>query len=79
MKLDPKQDFALLSDDELLAQTDKGSTPISRTVELRVALPVAACRVSVAGADCEIARCSQRYQPGPPLGSGSASDSPAHV
>ena len=56
-----------------------GSTPISRTVELRVVPPVAACPVSAADADYDTARCSQRYQPGPRLGSGSVVDSPAHV
>jgi hypothetical protein len=56
-----------------------GSTPFSRTVELRVALPVAACRVSVSDVDCEIAQCSQRYQLWLRLVSGSAGDSPVRV
>jgi NAD(P) transhydrogenase len=58
---------------------DRGSTPISRTVALRVVLPVAAVPVSSAVSDCDAARCSQRYPPGPRLGFGSVVDSPAHV
>ena len=56
-----------------------GSTPISRTVELRVVPPVAACRVSVAVSDCGTAQCSQRYQPGLRLVSDSGGDSPVLV
>ena len=32
-------------------------------VELRVVVPVAACRVFVSDADCDTARYSQRYRP----------------
>jgi hypothetical protein len=58
-------------------QLDRGSTPISRTVELRVVPAVVACRVSAAGADYDTARCSQRYRPGPRLSSGQTADSPS--
>ena len=57
----------------------EGSTPLSRTVELRVVPPVAACRVSVAVSDCGTAQCSQRYQPWLRLVSDSAGDSPVLV
>lgn len=55
--------------------TKTGSTPFSRTVELRVSLSVAAIRVSAAAVDCDSARCSRRYQPGLRLGSGTVAGS----
>jgi len=61
--------------DEALASVTRGSTPLSRTVELRVVPFVAAYPVSAAVADCDTARCSQKYQPWPRRGSGSADDS----
>jgi hypothetical protein len=52
-----------------------GSTPFSRTVELRVAPPAAAVPVSAADADCDSVQCRQRYPLGPPLSCGSVAGS----
>jgi len=57
----------------------EGSTPFSRTVELRVVPPVAAVRASGAVGDCDSARYSQRYPLSPRLLSGSGVDSPVLV
>ena len=65
---------------ELLGcMVDTGSTPISRTVELRVAPSVAAVPVSVAAGDYASVRYSQRYPLWLRLSSGSVVDSRVRV
>lgn len=58
---------------------DVGSTPFSRTVELRACPPVAARPVFAAAGDCASARCNQRYPLSPRPWSGTGVDSPARV